>query len=344
MPSRQKSRAKPQSHMSVMEPQLLADWEAAHVFLEVARSSSFRAAAEKLRQSVNALRRKVGELESRMGFALLLRRASGVALTKEGRKVYRAALDMEKASFDLLKARGEGAQDAGEVTVAVTEGLGSFWLASQMPSFQQTNPNVMLNLNCAMQVADITRLEADIAVRLDRPKSSELKISKLGRLHVMLYAHRSYLQTHGAPASHADLSNHRFILQYDAQDKWVAPERHFFPDGIPRLSVRTNVGSANGWSIIHGAGIGLLPTYVDAQHADMVPLDLVPAYPIDIWITYYADAKRIPRVRKTIEWLTRTFDPRLYPWFRDEFVHPRKFVRSGQNGATPLPRRPNRDD
>ncbi len=64
-----------------MEPRLLTDWEAAHVFLEVARSRSFRAAADKLRQSVSALRRKVDELEGRMGFALLLRRANGVALT-----------------------------------------------------------------------------------------------------------------------------------------------------------------------------------------------------------------------------------------------------------------------
>jgi DNA-binding transcriptional LysR family regulator len=90
--------------------------------------------------------------------------------------------------------------------------------------------------------------------------------------------------------------------------------------------VRTNAGSANGWSIIHGAGIGLLPTYVEAVHGDMVALDLAPAFPLDIWITYHADAKIIPRVRRTIEWLTEAFDPRLHPWFRDEFVHPRKFA------------------
>ena len=86
MPPRRKSRAVSGPHLSVMEPRLLTDWDATHVFLEVARSGSFRAAAEKLRQSVNALRRKVDELEGRMGFALLLRRANGVALTEEGKK------------------------------------------------------------------------------------------------------------------------------------------------------------------------------------------------------------------------------------------------------------------
>ena len=336
--SRSNGRTRHGTGWTVMEPRLLADWDAAHVFLEVARSKSFRAASERLGQSVNALRRKVAELEAHMGVALLLRRASGVALTEEGGKVLSAAHRMEKASFDLLKAPGESAADAGEVTVAVTEGLGSFWLTSKLADFQRANPNLTLNLNCTTQIADVAKLEADIAVRLDRPKSSELKISKQGRLHVMFYAHRSYLEAHGTPAGIADLAGHRFILQYDAQRRWIVSERYFFPAGVPPLSVRTNVGSTNGWSIIHGAGIGLLPTYIEAVHADMVALDLAPPYPLDIWITYHADAKKTPRVRKAIEWLTRAFDPRLHPWFRDEFIHPRKFTRSHKGGVAVMSR------
>jgi DNA-binding transcriptional LysR family regulator len=327
MPHRRKRRPAPGATMTVMEPRLLNDWETAHVFLEVARSKSFRSAAEKLRQSVNSLRRKVDELERRMGL-LLLRRANGVALTEEGRKVYEAALAMEKASFGVLKTRDGSAGDAGEVTVAISEGLGSVWLTSQLPDFQRANPNLTLNLNCAMQVADVTRLEADIAVRLDRPKSSELKISKLGRLHSMFYAHRSYLEAHGAPATISDLSAHRVVLQYDAQDKWIAGERHSFPGGTPKLSVRINASSANLGAILGGAGVGILPTYVTALYSDLVVLDLMPPYPFDVWITYHADAKKIPRVRKTIQWLTEIFDPRCHPWFRDEFVHPRKLAKT----------------
>jgi DNA-binding transcriptional LysR family regulator len=338
MPPRRKERPVPGPHMTVMEPRLLADWEAAHVFLEVARSRSFRAAAEKLRQSVNALRRKVDEMEARMGFALLLRRANGVALTEEGAQVYEAALAMEKASFDLIKTGDNSAANAGEVTIAASEGLGSYWLTSRLPQFHRANPDVRMNLICATQVVDIMRLEADIAVRLDRPKSSELKISKLGRMHAMFYAHRSYLDAHGVPASMNDLSNHRLILQTDNQERWVISERHFFPGGAPRMCLRTNAGSANGWAIIHGAGIGILPTYVEAMRNDLVALDLAPSFPVDVWITYHADAKKSPRVRNAIEWLTECFDPRRNPWFRDEFIHPRKFARAHKGGLAIMPR------
>lgn len=340
MPPHRKSRSAP--NMTVMEPRLLHDWESVHVFLEVARSGSFRAASDKLHQSVNALRRKVDELEARMGFALLLRRANGVTLTMEGHKVFSATLEMEKASFDLLKTQA-GEEGDGEVIVAATEGLGSVWLTSKLPDFHRANPGLMLNLNCATRVADVMRLEADIAVRLDRPQPSGLKISKLGRLHVMFYAHRSYLDAYGTPASLADLSGHRVILQYDAQHRWVTPERHFFPAGVPKLSMRTNAGSANGWSIIHGAGVGLLPTYVEAVRSDMVALDIAPPFPLDIWITYHAGAKRTPRVRKALEWLTRAFDPRLHPWFRDEFIHPRMFTRPYKGGPAVMSRQGRED-
>ncbi len=57
-----------------------------------------------------------------------------------------------------------------------------------------------------------------------------------------------------------------------------------------------------------------------------------PPYPLDVWITYHADAKKSPRVRKAIEWLTDAFDPRRHPWFRDEFIHPRKFARAQKGG------------
>ncbi len=39
-------------------------------------------------------------------------------------------------------------------------------------------------------------------------------------------------------------------------------------------------------------------------------------------MTYHPDAARIPRVRSLIDWLQTAFSPRIYPWFRDEFIPP----------------------
>src|ERR1700754_1914352 len=90
---------------AIVAPRIVPDWEAVHIFLEVARCGSFRAAAQKLRLSVNALRRRIDEFERELGIPVLTRHVNGVQPTEEGAKIYNAALQMESASFDLLQAR-----------------------------------------------------------------------------------------------------------------------------------------------------------------------------------------------------------------------------------------------
>ncbi len=100
------------------------------------------------------------------------------------------------------------------------------------------------------------------------------------------------------------------------------------------VSLRTNFASAHYWSIAKGAGVGMLPTYAQAIGAQLVPLDMGVVHPIDIWMTYHPDAKRIPRVKRTIEWIIQSFDPQRFPWFRDEFIHPDKLVGNLQGRAS----------
>ena len=95
--------------------------------------------------------------------------------------------------------------------------------------------------------------------------------------------------------------------------------------GIPQegfVAMRTNVSSAHYWAIAKGAGIGWLPTYASAIGARIVPLDLDLRFSFDIWLTYHPEAKRIPRVKRSLEWIVESFDSRHFPWFRDEFIHP----------------------
>src|SRR5689334_9343274 len=99
---------------------VIPDWEAAHVFLEVARCGGFRAASQKLGQSVNALRRKIDQFERDLGVALLTRYVHGVQLTEEGTKIYAAAQHMESAAFELLLTRNHSEKQVeGEVRLSI---------------------------------------------------------------------------------------------------------------------------------------------------------------------------------------------------------------------------------
>jgi DNA-binding transcriptional LysR family regulator len=303
----------------------IPDWEAVRISLTVVRKGSFRAAAEDLRMSVNAVRRRVEEIERSLGVILFTRHVDGVRVTAEGERVFATANQMEAASFGLLQIREQSTDTtlSGEVRLAVTEGLGTFWIAPRLVEFQRANPNLLIDVNCAMKSADVLRLEADVAIQITRPTAPDLRVVKLGRLHLMPFAAPSYLDTFGAPKSIRDLPHHRILVQSDDTTQWRELYDRLFPGISPTkmVALRTNVSSAHYWSIAKGAGIGLLPTYAQWIGAPIVPLELGIRETVDIWLTYHPDAKRIARVSRLIDWTIQAFSPHKYPWFRDEFIH-----------------------
>src|SRR6266446_3028378 len=71
--------------------------------------------------------------------------------------------------------------------------LGSFRKAADQLGFAQHHPSLLVDLRCAMESADVLRMEANLAVQFVRPSAPELIVTKLGRLHVYPFASRSYV-------------------------------------------------------------------------------------------------------------------------------------------------------
>src|SRR6516164_9616005 len=306
----------------------LSDWDAARIFLEVVRCGSFRSAAERLSLSINAVRRRIDDFERQIGATLFTRDVHGTHLTDEGALVVSAVERMEAATFDVLRASDTLAgATTGEVRVAITEGLGTFWLAPRLVEFQQACPKILVDLHCAMRSADVSRHEADIAIHLARPSALDIKLVRLGRMHLMFWAAESYIQKHGAPRSAAELIKHRLVLQFADQIAAKETFESFFPGVAERdlLVMKTNVSSANYWAVSNGAGIGVFPSYACALGGKLMPLEVELNRPLDIWLSYHPGSGRIPRVRHMIDWLIDAFNPARFPWFKDEFVHPREF-------------------
>jgi DNA-binding transcriptional LysR family regulator len=306
----------------------LTDWDAARVFLEVVRCGSFRSAAERLALSINGVRRRIDDFERQIGAQLFTRDVHGTRLTDEGALVVSAVERMEAASFDLLRASNSVANAvSGEVRVAVTEGLGTFWLAPRLVEFQQSFPNILVDLHCAMRSADVSRHEADVAIHLSRPTAPDVKLVRLGRMHLMFFASQKYIDTYGVPRNADEFTKHRLVIQVADQTGAKEAFESFFPGRSQRdlLVMKTNVSSANYWAVAYGVGIGVFPSYASELGGKIVPLDVELRRPFDIWLSYHPGNGRIPRVRHMIDWLVEAFNPAKFPWFKDEFVHPSEF-------------------
>lgn len=303
----------------------LRNWENARTFLELARHGSFRSASESMGISVNTLRRQMGHFEDEVGVKLFTRNAYGVSLTSEGEHLLAAAERMELASFGIVRARALDLALQGEVRLNVTEDLGTFWVAPRIVEFHRAHPGLQIELNSSIHPAEIVRLESDVGIQLLAPKPSELRVTRLGRLHLMPFAAPDYLAQRGTPKDIRDLAEHRFVLQktndFNSLAQLGQGVSGFLRSG--KISFRTNASSAHYWAILCGAGIGFLPTYAQALTRVLEPVDLGVISSHDVWLVYHPDLANIPRVRFLVDWLMEAFSPRRYPWFGDDFIHPK---------------------
>jgi DNA-binding transcriptional LysR family regulator len=309
-------------------------WDDLRIFVVVVRTLSFRKAATALRTSSSTITRRMERLEETFGFRLFDRLPDGVGLTAEGRSVYASAQQMERASHSLRAHLDQGPTTRGIVRCSVTEGLGTLWVLPHVAEYSRTHPTTIVDLHCSLEVADILRMEADVAIQLEKPDRLEVKALRLGRMHFYPFASRRYIDTYGIPKTREDVKHHRLVHQKGPQVEEDGVQRALDIPNIEGLvALRTNASLTHLCAVELGMGIGGLPTYLAAVGSDLTPIDMGVRHHVDIWMTYHPDARSIRRVASFIDWLRTLFDPKCYPWFSDEFIHPREIAGS----QTPQP-------
>lgn len=305
-----------------------ASWDDLKSFLACARHKSFRNAADVLGLTSTTLMRRIDRIEERIGFKLFLRDQSGLTLSEEGLAMIADVAEMERHAFNVFRRASQSSNDpAGTVRVAVTEGPGNFWILPRLIDFQKTYRKITVDLRCAMEQADVARLESDIAIQLEPPTNPDLIVTKLGRLHIYPFVSEGYRKLYGVPASLSELKSHRIIKQNAPQVDDTAYARIL---GLTSLEgvvgIKTNSSIGVLYAVERGAGVGFLPTSSIAMGAPLVAVDMGVSHHADLWMTYHKEFRNSDRHKIVIDWLKKIFDPKTYACFRDEFIHPNALV------------------
>jgi DNA-binding transcriptional LysR family regulator len=303
-------------------------WNDVRVFLTCFESGSFRKAADRLGVNASTVGRRIDALEGRLGYPLFNRLTEGLVPTPEGRALIEPARRMERSFFDFhRKMEGPNAASRGAVRISITEGLGTYWVMPLLVEFARRQPSPIMDLNCAVENADVLKLEADLSIQFAPPDRPDQIRVRLGRLHNYPFASHSYAARYGLPQNKAEMVNHRIVDQVGKQLESGAWARHLNLASVEGIvGIRSNSSSAVFYAVEKGAGIGALPSYARALGADLVPVDIGVLQSMDIWLTYHPDARKTKRLSVAIDWLRSIFDPARYPWFRDEFIHPNDLV------------------
>lgn len=169
------------------------DWDQVRVFLAVAHGGQLAAAAEALGLDVSTVSRRLDKLEAELGTHLFDRGREGTVLTAAAEAMLPLAEEMERAVRGFVGAAQEVETVAeGVVRLAVPPGVSDAFVAPLLARFHQRYPRVLVELEASVAYADLTRREADLAVRTRRPKSGELVVTRLVTTRALPMASPAY--------------------------------------------------------------------------------------------------------------------------------------------------------
>src|SRR5262245_62098624 len=151
------------------------DWDQVRVFLAVARAGQLAGAAARLGLDVSTVSRRLDRLEADLGLHLFDRTRDGTVPAAAAEAMLPAAEELERAlagfaaSVDAVETVAEGV-----VRLTAPPGVADAFIAPLLARFHQRFPRVVVELDASVSYADLTRREADLALRATRPRGGDL--------------------------------------------------------------------------------------------------------------------------------------------------------------------------
>ncbi len=272
-------------------------WDDLRFVLAAAREGSLTAAARALNVDQSTVTRRLTALQDELGRRLFERLRGGIQWTPAGEAVAKAAEDLESRVFGLERdLTGDLPDVAGPVRLTAPELLVVPWMA-RFVELVKDNPGLELDLIGGDDFRNLTRREADVALRFTAKPPEHLVGRRLAKLAGCVYAAPSLADQDvltmpwvgwdlsDAPVSTTDRvrkrlgANGPYVMRVNSYGLWVEAG-------------------------LKGAGALTLPCiYGDAQpglerRSDPWMLDG------DLWVLTHPDLRRSPRVRRVMDVLS----------------------------------------
>jgi DNA-binding transcriptional LysR family regulator len=191
----------------------------------------------------------------------------------------------------------------GLVRITTIGSLASYVLVSSLAGFARKHPGIVLEVLTDIRVMSLARREADIALRLGRPKDSSLIGRHLASVHYAFYA------AQGGPSDGA----HARFITYDIDAVGIA-EAAWLAKGLRSraVSFRSNSIEAQAAAARSGIGIVLLPRYMgDVDNALAEVHALEPYPPRELWLLSPRELARMPHVRLVMDTIAEIIDQNM---------------------------------
>jgi DNA-binding transcriptional LysR family regulator len=282
------------------------DWDDLKVLLALSRKGSARGAAQVLGVSNSTVTRRLDEMERKLGTQLFDRTPDGYRMTAAAEDLLPTAEYVEELVLGAERKITGGDQEfegAIRLTMPPVNGMGS--LVSAMGEFATRYPGIELELMPSNEALDLSRREADIAIRV-MPQGAQPPDYLIGRylcpLTASSYVHRDLLN----PERPDDVSHLTWIGKNPGNQVETWLQKTDFPD----LPVRHAIDNINlVVDALRGKmGMAFAPCFSVYNQPDIVR---VPGATVihhsDMWVLTHKDLRLSARMRALREIIAEEF-------------------------------------
>lgn len=278
------------------------NWDDLRFLLAVSRNKTIAGTARYLRVNESTVSRRLASAEERLRARVFDKTPSGLVLTEAGRALIRH-LELADREIEAGETEISGSNEhvVGNVRVTSVPMIVNHVLVPALGRLVGDHPQLHIELIADSSDLSLMQREADIAVRLARPRSDMRAISqRIGILKYAVYAARGVC---------LDANNLRLPwITYESrmselpQAAWIAANVPADASDAPRVFV--NDAEAVLQCLKNRIGRSLIPVPLGERDPDLVRLQVEGGLPErEIWMLVHPDLRDLRRIRLTTSWI-----------------------------------------
>ncbi len=270
-------------------------WDEFRLVKSIAEARSLVGAAERLGVNHSTVFRRLAAVETAVGARLFERSRAGYEPTAAGEEMIALASTMAESVLEFeRRVAGRDIKPTGELSVTTPEGIGQHFMPAIVAQFQIQNPGVVVELILSDQPLNLSRRDADIAIRMtnDPPETLVGRRICTGRWGV--YCRRDLTTALDSEAS----GSIAFIGFGDSFGP--VPARRWIDANIApgRVVAKANSAHCMLKFALQGFGATLLPCFLGDRSPELARLGyLLPELDMGLWMLTHSDLRRSARVR-----------------------------------------------
>jgi DNA-binding transcriptional LysR family regulator len=281
-------------------------WELIHVFTAVAKLGSLSKAAKALNTSQPTLSRQIALLEKRLQITLFERSTQGLKITELGARLIESSNMMLQASEQFMRsASGSTLSLAGNIRISANEVIGLYYLPQAITLFNQLYPEIQVEVDISNQTTSLHKRDADIALRMFRPKQPDLIAKRLPDIQLNFVANKEYLLKRGCPKTLQEISQHN-VIGFDRDPQFLkALQQLGLPLTEKSFHFKTDFLPLQIELVRKGAGITITHKHLIKQWLELQQIMSDIAIPnLEFWLVCHADVQHNRRIRVLMDFLS----------------------------------------